>query len=251
MDLYRISDRQPNYQETYFDGGDLKGMSVLSSDNHAVGKVQDILVDQDDRLKHLVVSLAQSQKKVLLPVRSCFKTNDPGSLYVRDLTLEQINGLADHGTFNGAETNAAVSSASSHTNVQTNGEIIPLFEERLETRKQRLKTGEIKISKQTVTDTVDFEVPVMREKVVIEIESIYAGQTRVDFDQAEVDDDGNIRMGIYEEQAEVCRRIVPYQNVSVRKEVVQDTVQAQQVLRREKLDVRKKGDPTIEQRISE
>lgn len=247
MDLYRIGDRYPNYQETYFDGSDLKGMSVLSSENHAVGKVKDILIDQDDRLKHLVVSLTQSRKEVLLPVRSCFKTNDPDSLYVRDLTHEQISGLADYSTFNGGETSTAASGTPSHPN----GQIIPLFEERLETRKQRLKTGEIKISKQTVTDTVDREIPIMREKVVIEIESIYAGQTRVDFDQAEVDDDGNIRMGIYEEQAEVCRRIVPYQNVSVRKEVVQDTVHAQQVLRREKLDVRKKGEPIIEQRISE
>jgi len=39
-------------------------------------------------------------------------------------------------------------------------------------------------------------------------------------------------MGIYEEQAEVCRRIVPYQNVSVRKE---------------ELEIRIEGNPEIVQ----
>ena len=122
---------------------------------------------------------------------------------------------------------------------------IQLYEERLTTQKQRIKTGEVKISKQTITETSDTNIPITREKVIIEIESIYSGQTRVDFGDAEVAADGTVRMGIYEEQAEVCRRIVPYQNVSVRKEAVQDIVSTQQVVRREELDVRTEGSPEM------
>ena len=122
---------------------------------------------------------------------------------------------------------------------------IQLYEERLTTQKQRIKTGEVKISKQTITETSDTNIPITREKVIIEIESIYSGQTRVDFGDAEVAADGTVRMGIYEEQAEVCRRIVPYQNVSVRKEAVQDIVSTQQVIRREELDVRTEGSPEM------
>ena len=62
---------------------------------------------------------------------------------------------------------------------------IQLYEERLVTNKQRIKTGEVKISKRTVTESVGTEVPITREKVIIEIESIYAGETRIDFGDAE------------------------------------------------------------------
>ena len=122
---------------------------------------------------------------------------------------------------------------------------IQLYEERLLTQKQRIKTGEVKISKTTISETTDTNIPITREKVIIEIESIYSGQTRVDFDNAEVAADGTVRIGIYEEQAEVCRRIVPYQNVSVRKETVQDVVKTQQVVRREELDIKTEGKPEL------
>lgn len=122
---------------------------------------------------------------------------------------------------------------------------IQLYEERLTTHKQRIKTGEVKISKKTVTETTHSNIPITREKVIIEIESIYSGQTRVDFGNAEVSADGTVRMGIYEEQAEVCRRIVPYQNISVRKETVRDAVSTQQIVRREELDVKTEGNPEL------
>lgn len=123
---------------------------------------------------------------------------------------------------------------------------IQLYEERLVTQKQRVKTGEVKISKVVVTDVSQENIPITREKVVIEIESIYSGQTRVDFGEAKVSADGTVRMGIYEEQTEVCRRIVPYQNISVRKEAVRDVVSTQQVVRKEELDVRTEGNPEVE-----
>lgn len=126
------------------------------------------------------------------------------------------------------------------TDLQTepqNHRPIQLYEERLVTSKQRVKTGEVKISKRTVTESVGTEVPITREKVIIEIESIYAGETRVDFCDAEVGEDGTVRMGIYEDQTEVCRRIVPYQNVAIRKEIVSDIVPIQQTIRREELDI--------------
>ena len=123
---------------------------------------------------------------------------------------------------------------------------IQLYEERLFAQKQRVKTGEVKISKTIVTETSQEDIPITREKIVIEIESIYSSQTRVDFGEAEVSADGTVRMGIYEEQTEVCRQIVPYQNVSIRKESVRDVVSTQQVVRKEELDVQIEGNPEVE-----
>lgn len=123
---------------------------------------------------------------------------------------------------------------------------IQLYEERLSTQKHRVKTGEVRISKRTITESANTAVPVTKEKVIIEIESVYGGETRVDFGDAQVGEDGSVRMDIYEEQAEVCRRVEPYQNVSVRKEVVQDVVRIQEPLRREELAVSSDGNPQID-----
>ncbi|EDX86494.1 conserved domain protein [Synechococcus sp. PCC 7335] len=125
---------------------------------------------------------------------------------------------------------------------------IELYEEQLVAQTRRVKTGEVKISKRIVTTDASADVPVTKEKIIIEIESVYGGETRIDIGEAETAEDGSVRMGIYEEQALSCRRIVPYQNVSLRKEIVTDTVRAQEILRREEIDITTEGSPNIEER---
>lgn len=125
---------------------------------------------------------------------------------------------------------------------------IELYEEQLVTQTRRVKTGEVKISKRIVTDNASADIPVTKEKIIIEIESVYGGETRIDIGEAETAEDGSIRMGIYEEQALSCRRIVPYQNVSLRKETVTDTVEAQEILRKEVIDITTEGNPNVEER---
>ena len=276
MALYKISDRYPNYQDTYFQGNEVKGMDVISAEDRKVGQVSDVLIDDDNRIQFLVVTLG-SRKQVLMPANRCAQKFEQGRVYARSLNQQEIKSLPPY--IEGGEVynqpeyaleqslsvedsapveGRAFASASPVRSKTTFEEPAPapapspsaeqpiqLYEERLVTSKQRIKTGEVKISKHTVTETTDNNIPITREKVIIEIESIYAGQTKVDFGDAEVAADGTVRMGIYEEQAEVCRRIVPYQNVSVRKEVVQDVVNTQQTVRREELDVQTQGDPDI------
>ena len=125
---------------------------------------------------------------------------------------------------------------------------IELYEEQLVTQTRRVKTGEVKITKRIVTDNATADIPITREKIIIEIESVYGGDTRIDIGEAETAEDGSIRMGIYEEQALSCRKITPYQNVSVRKETVSDTVRAQETLRREEIILTTEGNPSVEER---
>jgi len=161
-----------------------------------------------------------------------------------ELPVEQSLAVEDSAPLEGQPFLDSQQVTSQQTAHQKAGELvgqsdrpIQLYEERLVTNKQRVKTGEVKISKRTITDTSHSRIPITREKVIIEIESLYAGETRIDFGQAEVADDGTVRMDIYEDQAEVCRRVVPYQNVAIRKEIVEDTIPIQQTIRREELDV--------------
>ncbi|MGB3300866.1 MAG: PRC and DUF2382 domain-containing protein [Phormidesmis sp.] len=277
MALYRISDRHPNYKDVYFQGDDLKGMPVYTTYNHAVGSVYDLLIDDENRIQQLVIELNQKlgHRRVLVPIGRCSRSKQAGHIYIRDMNEEDLKALypyedgqpvndellVQQRRYEAAvveiplEQSVAVEDSAPvegvavarSTNVATEianqpspapqSRPIQLYEERLVTNKQRVKTGEVKISKRTVTESVGTEVPITREKVIIEIESIYAGETRVDFGDAEVEEDGTVRMGIYEDQAEVCRRVVPYQNVAIRKEVISDIVPIQQTIRREELDI--------------
>lgn len=257
MVLYRISDRYPNYQNIYFDGGDLKGMILYSSENVKVGTVTDLLVDDSDRLKYLVVQLhqtdrkanitANSQKQVLVPTVSCARTTDENSLIARSLTSAEIYGLKPHE--NAAHSTEQTVSRTEDASIKISEDrhisapqsVIPLYEERLSTRKQRVKTGEVKISKRIVTEKTKTSTPIKKEKIVIEIESIYGGETQIAVDDAEVAEDGSISMGIYEERAEVCRQVLPYRSVNVRKEIIQDVVKTTEELRREELSVNPEG----------
>ena len=278
MTLYKIGDRYPDYRDAYFNGNDVKGMTVRSAEDARVGTVKDILIDDENHIQFLVVDMGRSQ--VLLPISRCASNYEQNTVYVQLLNQSEFKNLqpySDTGElYNQREFSVeqsvavedsapveGIAFANVARPVQTaeNPGLTPvtqdapaskerpiqLYEERLVTQKQRIKTGEVKISKQTITETTDTNIPITREKVIIEIESIYSGQTRVDFGDAEVSEDGTVRMGIYEEQAEVCRRIVPYQNVSVRKEVVQDIVHTQQTIRKEELTVQTEGNPEIVQ----
>lgn len=268
----------------FFDGRDLErdlnGASVYSAEGHNMGSVEDLLVDDAGQPQYLVVIKSGSKKKVLVPVNRCTDVPTENRIHARTLNREEFRALPTYDDSQPLEAGqarqmyqmmpleqtlpveaAGISTANTVVTTEAREQIetqpplqvqdeaerpIQLYEERLVTQKQRVKTGEVTISRRTVTETTDAAVPVTKEKVIIEIESIYGGETRVDFGDAQVGEDGTVRMGIYEEQAEVCRRIVPYQNVSVRKEVVQDVARTQETLRREELDLRSDGAPYVE-----
>lgn len=251
---------------------DLKGTDVYSAEGRNMGSVVDLLVDETGQPQYLVVRKSGSSKQILVPTSRCTDVPHENRIEARTLNRDEFRALPEYDDSQPLEPGqareiyqmtpleqslpveaAVVGRIPAGVSEQAVVEPIPearrpiqLYEERLITQKQRVKTGEIKISKRTVTESVDAAIPVTKEKVIIEIESIYGGETRVDIGDAQVDEDGAVRMGIYEEQAEVCRRIVPYQNVSVRKEIVQDVATTQETLRREELDVQTEGAPYVE-----
>ncbi|NJM99354.1 MAG: YsnF/AvaK domain-containing protein [Phormidesmis sp. RL_2_1] len=123
---------------------------------------------------------------------------------------------------------------------------IQLYEEQLITQKKKIKTGEVKISRHTVIENVEASTSLKKEKIIIEIESVYCGDTRLDVGEAKVAEDGSLSMDIYEERAVVCRQVVPYQNVSIRKETLTDTVSTRETIRREEIAVETEGKAAIE-----
>ncbi|MBD2456954.1 DUF2382 domain-containing protein [Nostoc sp. FACHB-87] len=122
-----------------------------------------------------------------------------------------------------------------------------LYEERLVANKRRQKTGEVAVGKHIETETARVSVPVEKEHVVIErITPDDAGRVvapgEADFREGEF-----ARVEIHEETADIRKEAFVREEVRVRKVVEQDTVDAQETIRREELDVNAPGLP-IEER---
>lgn len=124
---------------------------------------------------------------------------------------------------------------------------LKLYEERLIANKRRIKAGEVTIGKHIETETARVAVPVEKERVVVE------RVTPTDAGQAVAPGEANFREGevarieIYEETPDIHKETVVREEVRVRKVVDRDTVEAQETIRREELDVNAPGLP-IEER---
>ncbi|WP_193195704.1 DUF2382 domain-containing protein [Nostoc sp. MG11] len=124
---------------------------------------------------------------------------------------------------------------------------LKLYEERLVANKRRQKTGEVAIGKHVETETARVAVPVERERVVIERVTPTDAGTAVSSREANFREGEVARMEIHEETPEIRKEAFVREEVRVRKVVDQDTVETQETVRREELDVDASGLP-IEER---
>ncbi|MBD2386870.1 DUF2382 domain-containing protein [Cylindrospermum sp. FACHB-282] len=126
---------------------------------------------------------------------------------------------------------------------EQNHQTLKLYEERLIANKRRQKTGEVAIGKHVETETARVAVPVERERVVIErVTPTDAGQTvssrEANFQEGEV-----ARVEIHEETPEIRKEAFVREEIRVSKVVDQETVETQETVRREELDVDTSGLP--------
>jgi len=283
MALQTIADFEPNYKEEIFAGEDIKGFDVYAGDSdEKVGTVYDALVDETGRFRYLVVDTGIwiFGKKVLLPIGSA--RFDYGAHRVHATGLrskaqaeqlpaynelepldydreEQVRGVyRNQGT--AASTAASTATPASYdrsnysydmdrplyeTNEQ-NHQNLKLYEERLVANKQRAKTGEVAVGKRVETETARASVPIEKERVVIErVTPVEAGQVvsvgEADFQSGEV-----ARMEVYEETADIHKEAFVREEVNVRKEVVRTTVEGEETLRREELDIKTDGTAVVD-----
>lgn len=250
-----------------------------------VGSVRDVLVDDVGRMRYLVVDTGFwiFGNHVLLPVGRCIDDPEQDRIYVQDLTKEQVEQLPEYtsDTVVDPDYENQVRSVYRASSVETTAPVemsvpveqmgryavvdqaynyeqdptlygmsndshkrLRLYEERLVAEKVRQKTGDVTISKRIETDIDTAEVPVQREKIVIEIESVNGG-TRVNVPDDSFKDGKVTRLDVYEEQANIRKEPVVYQEVNIRKEIETDKVTARERLRREELQVDKKGQPSV------
>jgi uncharacterized protein (TIGR02271 family) len=124
---------------------------------------------------------------------------------------------------------------------------IRLYEERLVVDKDRQKTGEVAIGKHIEVESASASVPIEKERIVIE--RVASGDTTAVTPGADAFDGGEtIWMEVHEETPDIHKEAFVREEVSFRKEVIQETVNAEETVRREELDVDTQGRPVINDR---
>lgn len=275
MVLAKIADVYPNYKQDIFGGTDIKHFDVYAGETaDKIGKVEDILIDESGRFRYLVIDTGfwVFGKKVLLPIGRCRTDYDNHRVYALGLTSkEQAERLPEYHESMAVDYDyeekvrsgyRSTPATTGYTRDSYNYEHEPelyqtrekdhgplrLYEERLIAEKNRHKAGEVAIGKHVETETARASVPVEKERIIVERTTPSDAGRAVTPGEATFDNREVARMDVYEEDANFRKEAVVREEVNVRKEVDHDTVNANETLRREELDVDVKGNPTISDR---
>lgn len=131
---------------------------------------------------------------------------------------------------------------------QQNHPTLKLYEERLVANKTRRKAGEVSIGKKVETETAQVSVPIEKEKVVVERTTPTSNQA-VASPGADAFREGEVaRVELHEEAANVHKEAFVREEVKVKKVTEQDTVNAQETIRKEELDLGKTGNLNVDKR---
>lgn len=260
---------------------------VSGNHTDKIGSIHDVLVDEAGRMRYLVIDTGFwiFGKQVLLPIGRCIDDPESDRIYAQGLSKSQVEQLPKYssdmvvdsdyeeqvrsiyrapsvGTTAPVEMSVPVEQGGKYATVDqtydygkepvlykmddNNHKRLRLYEERLVANKTRQKTGSVSVSKRIETEVGTAEVPVQKEKIVIEIESV-KGSTRVNVPNNSFQDGEVTRLEVYEDQAEIRKEPVVYQEINIRKETETDVVTARETLRREELQVDKKGEPLVDE----
>lgn len=278
MAIYRIKDFDPDYRN-HFDQQDIIGYSLYSGDEK-IGSVDDLLVDEDGKFRYLLINTGAwiFGKKVLLPIGQSRIDYNAQRVFVDGLTRQQVEALPefsqdsqidyDHeeqvrGSYRpmamdrGMTRTAAAGSydrssyqydhdADLYEMNERDHQNLRLYQERLIANKHREKVGEVAVGKRVVTEHAQVSVPVEKERVIVERTTpADAGRPvapgEATFDQGEV-----ARVEVYEEVPDIQKEAFVREQVNIRKQVDQDTVTAEDEIRREELDMNNQGRVVVE-----
>ncbi|WP_414574624.1 DUF2382 domain-containing protein [Anabaena sp. CCY 9402-a] len=271
MPLYKLEEFDPNYRET-FAGADVKSLELYTEGGVLVGSIADTLVDHDGRFRYLVVStnLDSVNKKILLPI-GLSRINYPARrVYVDGLSKQQVEHLPEYhenlvvdedyeekvrnvfrpqtgdASYDREKYSYQQEPSLYNLNEQYH-QTFRLYEERLIANKKRVKSGEVAVGKHIETETTRVTVPVQKERVVIERVTRTAADTIVEPEEVQFQAGEVARIELYQETPEIRKQAFVREEVRVKKVIEQETVEAQDVIRREELDINTAGNATLKQ----
>ncbi|MCU0537340.1 MAG: DUF2382 domain-containing protein [Hydrococcus sp. Prado102] len=125
---------------------------------------------------------------------------------------------------------------------------IRLYEEQLVAKKNRQQVGEVVLGKTVVAEAAFVSVPVEKERIIIKHKEPRELKQSVAFDETAFYQGEVTRMKVFEETAEISKEVFLADEVTITKEVESNLVTAEEILRREKLELYSEGNAIIEDR---
>ena len=216
---------------------DVRGWEVTGAGGRRIGKVDRLLVDRDAmKVRYLDVDVEDDRRHVLVPVGYAVLDRDGHGVRVDGITAADLTGLPAyaHGRLTGDDVAAVDRHWAARGGTAAGGEEarLTLSEEELAIGKRRTAAGEVEVSKHVETEHVARSVPLAHEEVTVERRPLDgAGRPGARIGEEEV------RVPLHAEEAVVEKRVVPKEELVVRKhEVVEErTVEAD--LRRERAEI--------------
>lgn len=283
MALHKLKDFDPNYRDS-FNKHDILDFDLYSG-SEKIGSIDDLLVDDEGRFRYLVINTGfwVVGKKVLLPIGQTQIAFNERRIYANGLSRSQVENLPEYNESalvdydyeervrnvyrpTVSTTDTAVSSANpaastydrNSYNYQQDAALyglneqdhkeLRLYEERLVTHKTRQKVGEVAVNKRVETEVATATVPIEKERVIIEETAPTDARTVVTPGEDAFREGEVARVEVYEETPDVHKEAVLREEVNLRKEVNRETVDAEEQIRRERLDVTTTGHPNVDRR---
>jgi uncharacterized protein (TIGR02271 family) len=278
MALQRINEFDPDYLNT-IQGKDIKGMGVyVRGTDEKIGTVSDAVLDDQGAFRYLIVDIGFwiFGKKVLLPIGKAQIESTVDRVYVVGITKEQAENLPEYqedmafdydyeervrGAYRASSAPLEASAPVDATSAvpSTAGRATPTYDRNSYTyaqepdlydvsaqKDQTFKLYEERlVGKHVETDTARVAVPVEKERVVIErVTPQDAGKVvspeTANFREGEV---SNVEL--YEEVADIHKEAFVREEIRVQKVVDKETVELQESIRREQLNVDNNGNPVV------
>jgi uncharacterized protein (TIGR02271 family) len=239
LDDFKVADNYP----------DVRGWDVVARDGKKIGKVDDLLVDVSARqVRYLGVDLDRGlfsslfsggnhQGHVLLPMdgvqldRNRVMVNSISSSEVDSLQTYDFNSFGSSRGFENRDMGARTGAGRTEREAR-----LTLSEEELAVGKRRVASGEVEVGKRVETEHVRESVPVAREEVTIERRPATSMSTAPQIGEDE------IRVPLSHEEVIVEKRVVPKEELVIKKHELQDQELVEADVRRERAEVNRTGD---------
>ena len=264
LDDYKVADGEP----------DPRGWEVRSSDGRTIGKVDSMIADTGTmKVRYLDVELdgdeldLRDDRHVLIPIGGATLDEEEDIVKLPTLSSSEVVKLLpwSHGAISRDDEHRLMAQfdarykpeADLYSHQQFNEQgffgkrrggrdgatYLTRSEEELEVGKRRVKAGELDVKKRVETEHVKQAVPVMREEATIERRP--ASQST---GTKPTISEGEIRVPLMAEEVVAEKRVVPKEELVIRKHQTTDSKTVEADLKKERVEFGTKGDAQIDKR---
>jgi len=235
---------------------DVRGFETFDRDGNDVGEVQDLLVDEEtNAINYALVgkgwlSSLFGEKNIVVPLRKMDIDREDKSVHL-DIVRDDLKNFPDYESiedpdlkektdrFWGAEPYRRPIAGRERYGRPTT---IPVVEERPRVEKEMEKVGEVAVTKEEEVERKPITEEVKGEKVEVEREKV-PEKPLAEYEEARKMEPGEtISIPVTEERIRVIKEPVVVEEIRLRKVPTRREVTAEEEIRKERVEVEKKGE---------